>query len=271
MQSRYGKRALGEMKPTDSPIWRRLCLIHEEAETMVTRSTNSITWRHTTEGEFTSKSAYRALCPHGGRTLSNTQIWNPKQVPKIRVFLWKLWHKCLPFPEQVAAFSAVYPSRCPFCKKDSATQDHVLLLCPLSSSIWKFFSNLLLNGGKLGNSITLEIMKWWISNSGKTLDKVYMAILPGVITWHLWKAYWDSLWNDTEHETGRIIFQINKFMLSWCCANENLKGNDSLKKLGLLPESFSRRKPRIFRWEKPRQSHVKLNCSIFRGNGRSSA
>ncbi|CAH9143431.1 unnamed protein product [Cuscuta epithymum] len=69
MQSRYGTRHLGEVKPTDSPSWRRICFIHEEAEVMVIRGPNSITWKHTKEGVFTTKSAYMALWQQGGQCI----------------------------------------------------------------------------------------------------------------------------------------------------------------------------------------------------------
>ncbi|CAH9084805.1 unnamed protein product, partial [Cuscuta epithymum] len=93
MRSKYGKRGLGDIKPTDSPTWRRISLISDLAEDMVVRDTNSIKWKHTKEGKFTTKSAYQALRPSGGRSLSSTHIWHPNQVPKVRLFLWRLWHK----------------------------------------------------------------------------------------------------------------------------------------------------------------------------------
>ncbi|CAH9126608.1 unnamed protein product, partial [Cuscuta epithymum] len=50
---------------------------------MVVRGSPSVVWKHTTDGKFTTQSAYKALWNQGGRTLSTNSIWNPKQVSKV--------------------------------------------------------------------------------------------------------------------------------------------------------------------------------------------
>ncbi|CAH9085944.1 unnamed protein product [Cuscuta europaea] len=201
----------------------------------------------------------------------NKQIWHSKQVPKIRVFLWRLWNKSLPFPEQKATFLAAFPSRCPLCKADCATEDHVLLLCPLANSIWSFFGSSLIEGGKKVSKIKNEIVKWWISFSGKSMTTTYFLILPGVIVWHIWKAFWDANWNDIVIEKDVLIRQICTYMLNWCYANEHLRDHERLKEIGFLPSNFGIKKPRILNWRKPKHLHVKLNWAVFRQNGKSSA
>ncbi|CAH9148360.1 unnamed protein product [Cuscuta epithymum] len=98
MRNKYGRRTLGEAKSVDSPTWKTICQISVKAEAMVDRGDSSIKWKHTSEGVFSSKSAYKAITQEGRGNLTYTSIWHRKQVPKIKVFLWRLWHKGLPFP-----------------------------------------------------------------------------------------------------------------------------------------------------------------------------
>ncbi|CAH9106334.1 unnamed protein product [Cuscuta epithymum] len=82
MRSRYGRRAPGEVENTYSQAWRRISFISKEADNMVVRGSQSVVWKHTPDGKFTTQSAYKALWNQGGRTLSTNSIRNPKQVSK---------------------------------------------------------------------------------------------------------------------------------------------------------------------------------------------
>ncbi|CAH9072106.1 unnamed protein product [Cuscuta epithymum] len=159
---------------------------------------------------------------------------------------------------------------CHWCKRESVSQYHMLLLCPLAVSIWSYFNSTQQINKGTTNTVKLKLMQWWIGVSGKSMDSVYTAILYGVVAWHLWKTYWDSIFNESVPDKGSIIHQICKLMLNWCGAHDNLHGNERIKGLGLIPLAFKKKRPQMFRWIKPIGPRVKLNWCVFKHNGKSA-
>ena len=64
-------------------------------------------------------------------------LWSKAFIPKIDMFCWTLAHKSILSGENLMKRGMEGPTRCPLCKTENESSDHILLGCHFSKEVWK--------------------------------------------------------------------------------------------------------------------------------------
>lgn len=97
----------------------------------VGREEDAIMWKHSKDGEFTTKSAYALINgPQQNTTPFQGQwIWKIDTLPKIVNFLWLCMHNSVPVRFALAMRGIIPDSCCPLCNNFPKTTSHLLRDC----------------------------------------------------------------------------------------------------------------------------------------------
>ncbi|VFQ70656.1 unnamed protein product [Cuscuta campestris] len=207
MRERYLRQNIIKERVIDSPIWKRICRVDIKASDHILVKDNQITWR---DGGFSLTKAYN-ICRDANTTqLSYSYCWNNSQIPKVKFFLWRALKNLLPFHNNLRKMGYHLASKCPLCNRKEETTDHILLQCPWSQEIRKFFADSL-QGPNPRPMLTLNqhIMEWNLSYRKKNLKGNLRLILPGIIARQIWKEY-----NRIKYDNGTPnSFKVKKGIL----------------------------------------------------------
>ncbi|CAN0826558.1 hypothetical protein LINGRAPRIM_LOCUS2294 [Linum grandiflorum] len=103
-------------------------------------------WHYTNDGLYTVASGYRlaqSICPAApskpGPSLLDPHIWakvwgSPVQ-PKLKLFLWKIFHNILPLQDTLAARGISLLPSCPVCHSSEETVQHFLIGCTVATQL----------------------------------------------------------------------------------------------------------------------------------------
>lgn len=97
---------------------------------------DSIVWRWTEDGEYTSKSAYRIQFQGTFCKLRIIPIWKAKAEPKCRFFAWTLLHKKILTANNLMKHNWPNDPMCKLCGIDPETSTHLCKDCPFSKQVW---------------------------------------------------------------------------------------------------------------------------------------
>ncbi|VFQ83837.1 unnamed protein product [Cuscuta campestris] len=215
MRNKYGNTNFEE-NITDSPTRKRICRIHLKAMEMLEEVIP-------TEDEMvkiTIKHAYESRRPHSTIALSDKYNWNNMQVPKVKLFLWKINNDILPFPDNLTRMSSNLPSQCPFCKRNEGSANHCLLHCEAIKGIWDNYDHLIEGPSYRPHiSINQHILEWHLRSESKTLKGNLKLVIPGVIAWSIWKHYASITFGNEVLNIKSIESNINQTINLWCWKN----------------------------------------------------
>lgn len=99
-------------------------------------------WIEDSKGEYTVKSGYRVLSrgfsqnPGGISGFKWLRLWNLAVPPKMKNFMWRVMHDCLPTLENLRRKCVDVLSTCQVCKLSVESLDHSLLACPFANRCW---------------------------------------------------------------------------------------------------------------------------------------
>ncbi|VFQ69771.1 unnamed protein product [Cuscuta campestris] len=158
VRARYMKTGIMKERITDSPTWKRICRSNDLATSHTTTTSSGLLWEG---GNFSLKSAFNMVQGSGTNILSCKYIWHSSNIPKIKIFLWRLLNSALPFPKNLCRFMAALPSFCPLCHKDNDDIDHSMLHCPTAKEVWNFMASIS-NGPRVKENTTLRqhLLAW---------------------------------------------------------------------------------------------------------------
>ncbi|CAN0876885.1 Uncharacterized mitochondrial protein AtMg00310, partial [Linum grandiflorum] len=104
-------------------------------------------WNYTASGCYTTSSGYELLAaasPNSSGTARASpvsshlwhSIWEVQVHPKLRLFLWKLFHRVLPTTEVLRVPDMTIPPNCPVCGGGFESVEHLLLHCPFATRFY---------------------------------------------------------------------------------------------------------------------------------------
>jgi len=97
---------------------------------------DSIRWRWTTDGEYTTKSAYGIQFISTFSKLKLLPIWKAKTEPKCRFFAWTLLHKKILTANNLAKRNWPNDPICKLCGIDPETPTHLCKDCIFTKQVW---------------------------------------------------------------------------------------------------------------------------------------
>lgn len=102
------------------------------------QSEDSLMWRFTRDGDFSTKSAYLQYIEDNNAETSfqGQWIWKLDILPKIIMFLWLCFHTSVPVKSVLATRGINCDNKCPSCKRQDETIIHLLRDCELARKYW---------------------------------------------------------------------------------------------------------------------------------------
>eukprot|EP00253_Pinus_taeda_P027227 PITA_27227 len=145
-------------------------------------SPDRLVWAHAEFGAYSPKFGYKFLMSKKGWEEPEwwaNQLWKLKCPKKARLFFWCTLKKKIPTWEILQSRFKQGPGRCPLCKADSESINHLFLKCPFAKRVWGEVQNLLQKQLSWeGDTISGAWEKWW-----KHHTKGNLRNLPPIICW----------------------------------------------------------------------------------------
>lgn len=196
MHAKYGRRGDFQPRLPDSPVWKLIFRINNVCLSHAAGANTHLTWKPSSSGEFTLKSAYDVCRPSRPTLLSSKFIWFKHHSPSIKLLLWRLFHAALPFEDYIGSYSAARPTQCPFCKQHSATVDHVFLYCSPIRLLWTFFATELQGVSLTSLPLRQYLLSWWYRSSSASIYGVLKIVVPGILVHNIWRCYASLVYGD---------------------------------------------------------------------------
>ena len=101
--------------------------------------------------------------------------------------LWLLMHRKTLTWENLRKKGFCGPSRCPLYNKEEETMNHLFNTCESANLMWNWVENTLQQMDRTRDSIHETIENWRGNFSSNQRVNIIWKIMPGFITWTIWK------------------------------------------------------------------------------------
>ncbi|XP_039122026.1 uncharacterized protein LOC120258641 [Dioscorea cayenensis subsp. rotundata] len=207
--------------------------IQEQRRTRRHDENNKKRWSLNGNGQFTVKSFYNFLNDGGLRCNVAKIMWKSNCPKKINIFNWLVWkNKVLSLENlELRRCNNLPTATCVMCHTNMESVDHLFLHCSLANEVWVFFCRLL-SVPEPPDSMHLIWSSW--RNSVRPEARLSVDFPVKALTWNIWLARNDRIFNAKILPTHCIIININRMLLSWFDALANSakeKLEDSMSKV----------------------------------------
>ncbi|XP_012072790.1 uncharacterized protein LOC105634534 [Jatropha curcas] len=178
---------------------------------------DKLIWHWTTDGKYTTKSAYhlaRNLVFRGQTAAHNVIwkcIWELQVPPKVSHFLWRACHDILPSKSRLHLKGLNIDDRCLACGEEE-TDVHALVGCPVAVSCWSVWR-------QWSQGFAAEDFIDWLSlvwNRGEMVDRVEAA----VIVWNIWNYRNKRLWSGVLPLAPVMVSSALSILYDWQSAQQ---------------------------------------------------
>jgi hypothetical protein len=114
---------------TATEIAELISLWEAVSEVQLTENEDSIRWKWTASGQYSSRSAYRAQLAGSYCSFDALAIWKAKVESKHRFFAWLLVQRKMLTADKLLARNWPCNPMCPLCGLENETTDHLCLHC----------------------------------------------------------------------------------------------------------------------------------------------
>ncbi|CAL1361150.1 unnamed protein product [Linum trigynum] len=111
------------------------------------------------------------------------RLWEANIPPKLKVFVWQLFHRILPTTEALREKEVPVLPRCPVCWAESETMEHLFLDCPVARTLWEYSGLDFLGEGLPRHTFPLFLKKLLSRVSDPSMLMAVVAIL-----WRIWRS-----------------------------------------------------------------------------------
>ena len=149
---------------------------------------DTLVWRWTPDGAYSSASAYRAFFQGRVTMRGAKEIWAVRCPHKVKFFFWIALHGRLWTAERRMRHGLQQNDDCTLCDQHAEHADHLLLSCPFSRQVW--YAVLLWAGlPALLAQGQESLLDWWL----RSRNEVSGALRRGfdsttlLTAWMIWK------------------------------------------------------------------------------------
>jgi hypothetical protein len=150
---------------------------------------DSIRWRWTPDGEYTTRSAYLIQFEGSYSKLKLTPIWKAQAEPKCHFFPWTLLHKKILTANNLMKRNWPNDPTCKLCGNNPETPTHLCKDCPYTKQAWKQLKNWLHLSGLNSILMTGSLHSYWRKCRTK-FSKQHRKRIDGIMIyfwWNIWK------------------------------------------------------------------------------------
>ena len=193
------------------------------AVTLTPGVADNFTWRWTSDGQYSSSSAYRAFFAGSTTLLGARELWQTKAPSKVKLFFWLILHGRLWTTARRARHGLQQTAVCSLCGQQDETSDHLLLACVYSREVWfRLLSIANLQQHVPGTDGTLA--DWWLETRSiiqadvrKPFDSIVL-----LVTWKIWKERNRRTFDGAQRLCSLLLKRIQEEMESWVAAGYRL-------------------------------------------------
>jgi hypothetical protein len=175
---------------------------------------DTLRWCWTSDGLYSSKSAYNAF--FGGRTLAVTasQVWRSRAPYGCKFFAWIVSRDRCWTADRLERRRLPRPAACPLCDQEPETLQHLLLGCVVAREVWTWALNQWDKLAWLPLADT-ELIHWWTSRPcpKETRRDLWTSII--LIFWCIWRHRNDVVFNGARPDVGVILARIREEYSRW--------------------------------------------------------
>ena len=167
-------------------------------EVQLNNKPDSITWKWTSDGNYTAKSAYNVQFLGSYSHFNGESIWKAESEGKHKFFAWLMVQCKLLTTDKLLARHWPCNPICSLCNQEHETTAHLILHCPFARLVWEkmeIWTRQLIRPPQDG----LEIIAWWQTELAQ-LPKTrrLKAALMMYCAWNIWK------------ERNRRVFELKQ-------------------------------------------------------------
>jgi hypothetical protein len=177
-------------------------------------------WKWTTDGQFSTASAYRALFI-GQHAVPGAKVLTKTRTPGLcKFFIWLAMHDRCWTGARRKRHNLQNDDNCTFCDQHSETISHLLSTCVLAKEIW-FAVLWRCNLQRLTPTGTLQdFFDWWLSSRKqirKELRKAFDSLVI-LVAWSIWKERNRRIFQKEKVTTNELVDLIIDDGRMWCYA-----------------------------------------------------
>ncbi|XP_057803708.1 uncharacterized protein LOC131019040 [Salvia miltiorrhiza] len=189
----------------------------------MTGEANSWRWCASSEGSFSTKSAYALV--KASRIIANQtsinkesikQVWATPAPQKARVTSWRLLRNKLPTCDNLRKRNIQLgeeEAMCNACCQHYESTVHTFIECPKTEKVWTGIQNWLGISGPRPQDIAAHFDAF--ANLGRKRNRIFLRALWMCTTWILWKSRNESRFEGRPWKIENLIRDIKVRVWSW--------------------------------------------------------
>ncbi|CAL1368759.1 unnamed protein product [Linum trigynum] len=184
--------------------------------------TDRLIWHGTSDGVFTVKSTYHLAVDLARRNCcwrataswmdraSWIWLWGADIPPKLKVFVWQIFHRILPTTEGLIEKSVPVLPRCPVCWEASETMEHLFLDCPVTRALWDY-SRL----EHLGQGLPCHTFPLFLKRLFTLVHQPRMIMDVVAVLWRIWKSRNWVVFEGKQFRFPALMRQVHQQCEEW--------------------------------------------------------
>jgi hypothetical protein len=197
-------------------LWRELneVTLREDVE-------DDIAWNLTSNGIYSTTSAYKAQFFGATSTIMNKLVWRVWAPPKMKFFAWLAIHNRLWTADRLDKRGWTNCGLCPLCKQTQETAAHLLSNCCFTKRLWGMVKDWL----GIASIVTTEWMddialqSWWENMSATNVpNRKAMASLTILVSWTIWNERNARVFRNKSAPPFVLLNIIKTGVKLWVCA-----------------------------------------------------
>jgi hypothetical protein len=204
-------------------LWEKVSLV-----TLHDNSPDTIVWNLSSNGCYSSKSAY--LMQFRGLIFSRLPalIWRPWAPPKCKSFAWLVFQNRVWTADRLQRRGWPNCGLCKLCNQEQESAAHLLFKCRFTTRVWTSIKHWM---GLLAMDINgwhnkENVKDWWtdgIHKKGSPMKA--MASLAMLISWEIWKERNARIFRHHFSTADMVINKIKDEARLWCLAGAKVLCN----------------------------------------------
>jgi len=179
---------------------------------------DTIRWKWTANGEYTTASAYRAQFLGSIKTDLHLLIWKPWAPPKCKFFAWLIIENRVWTSDRLAIRGWPRSDVCPLCRTEPESAHHLLVKCRFTKRMWRLIADWL-NCQQLhpsGWDSTYSVNEWWhFMGKLRNVPKRAIKSLLLLVNWEIWKERNSRTFDRREVSTLTLLGKIKEEAKMW--------------------------------------------------------
>lgn len=170
---------------------------------------DSMIWRWESSGEYSSRSAYRALFL-GRIHFQYKPIWKSLAPPHYHYFLWLVSLNRCWTADRLRSRGLSHPERCVLCDQSDETIEHLLVACPEYWQLWWIALRAI--GHSECSPINEPSFHLWLCDNRKKVTNAHRRgfdTIATLVVWTIWKESNNRVFN----QTSRSWMEITRAMI----------------------------------------------------------